>query len=94
MLGRDFLRSRIRAVLTARCPEYNEILTSEFFDAEHREVGWLNEIAELQQLALNLVDLVRGDANRREEGLPVVIAVLSNDDVSAAEVLEVVCKGA
>ena len=52
--------------------------------------GWLKLIAVGQQFPLDLVQLVIPDAGRAEDRLAVFVAFLPDDDVAAAEVLEVV----
>ena len=90
VLGRDFLGSRVRSRLTAGSPEHDQLLTGKLLDAEHGKVGRLDQVAILQKLPLNLVEMILRDTDRRKDRLAACIAILPDDDVAAAEVLEVV----
>ena len=50
----------------------------------------LDQVAIPKQFALNLVQLIGVQPNRRKDRLAVGIAVLPDDDVTAAQVLEIV----
>ena len=94
MLGGDFLRCRVRTRLTARSPQHDQRFLGKRLDTEHREIRWLNHVGVLQQFSLDFVQLVLGDANWRKDRLAVFVAVLANDDVAAAKILEVIGKRA
>ncbi len=93
VLGRDFLGSHVGAVLAAGRPEHDQVLAVDLLDAELGEVGRLDQIAVAEQFPLDLVERTVRDADGREDGLAVVVALLADDDVPAAEILEVIGEG-
>jgi hypothetical protein len=93
-LGGDGSGSLVRAILPTGRPEHDQVPSFVLLDAQDREVGGLNQVAVGQQLPLNPVELVGLEADGREGRLPVGVTVLPDDDVAAAQILEVVGKGA
>ena len=92
--GSDGGRRFVRPVLPARCPQHQQVTALHHLHAQHREVGRLYQLARRQQLLLNLVELVRGQARGRENGLSVGIAILADDHIAATQVFKVVGKRA
>ena len=80
--------------MTTGSPKHDKILPCEFFNAQHGKVRRLDLIAVLQKFPLYFVQLVVGHTDRWENRLTVLIAVLPDDDVTAAEILKVVGEGA
>ena len=93
VLGGDLLGSLVRSVLAAGCPQHDEVLAFDRFDTEDGEIGRLDQIAGSEEFLLDLVQLVVGHTDGREDRLTVLIAVLADDDVAAAQVLEIVGEG-
>ena len=94
VLGRDLLGSLVRPVLAAGGPQHDEVLAFDRLDAEDGEVGRLDQIAGGEEFLLDFVQLVIGHAHGREDRLAMLVAILADDDVAAAEILEIVGEGA
>ena len=84
----------VGAVLPAGGPQDDQVAAPVPLDAEDGEIRGPDLVAVAQQFPLDLVESAGGQADRREDGLAVLVAVLPDDDVAAAEVLEVVGEGA
>ena len=93
MFGCHRCRGFIRAILPARCPQYDHLATFDLFQAQHWEVGWLNGLASRQQFELNPVELMLGKASRRKNWLTVGIAILPNHHIATAQIFKVVGEG-
>ena len=80
--------------LPARSPQHNKVAILESFQAEDREVGRLDLVAMLQQLALHLVEQIVGQPFWRKYRPARVVTVLPDNNVATSQVLEVVGKRA
>ena len=92
-LGDHGARRLVRSILSSRGPQDDQVSALELLDAQDREVRGLDQVAVGQQFPLNLVELICLQAGRRKDRLTGVIAILPDDDVAAAQVLEVVGEG-
>ena len=94
LAGRDRFRCLVRSRLSARRLQHDQVAAIDHFDTQYREIRRLNQLAVRQQFALDFVELVVRQADRRKHGLAVGVAVLPDHHVAAAQVLEVVGEGA
>ena len=92
--GGDGTGCFVWAVQAIRGPQHDQVLAFVLLDAQDRETGRLDQVAVAQQFPLNGVELVVVQADRGKYRLTVFVAVLADDDVAAAQVLEVVGKSA
>ena len=92
--GRHRLWRLVRAVLAARRPQHKQLALLKLLNAQHGEIRRLNQLAVRQQLALDFVQLLLWQTQRRKHRLAIGIAILPNHHVAAAEVFKVVGKGA
>jgi len=78
-LGGDGTGSLVRTVQSTGGPQHDQVLAFVLLDAQDRKVGRLDR-----------VELVVVQADWREDGLAVFVAILSDDNLTPARVLEVV----
>ena len=89
-LGGDGTGSLVRTVQSTGGPQHDQVLAFVLLDAQDRKIGRLDQVAVAQQFPLDRVELVVVQADWREDGLAVFVAILSDDNLTPAQVLEVV----
>ena len=84
----------VRAILSTRCPKDNQLPAFKLLYAQNRKVGRLDLVAEAQQFSLNSVQLFFTQPHRRKRRSTIRIAILTDDDITTAQVFEVIRESA
>ena len=92
-LGRHRFRNLVRSGQAARCPQHQQVPIRKTLHAQQREIRRLDQVAETQQLILDLIELVLLQAHRWKHRHPSGVAVLPDHHIAAAQVLEVIGEG-
>ena len=94
VLRRHCPRSLVRSIQSTGSPQDDQMSSLDLFNTQHRKVRRLNRLAILQQLTLDQIQLILLQTDWRKDGRPVFIAILTDNHIAAAEILEVIRKRA